>query len=346
MTVKHSLQAATVLLPVLITGLTIGLMTTPASAGTLDQVIQRGALKCGVNTELAGFAIANSLGEYSGFDVDICRAVASAVFNDSEAVEMIPVTSSDRFEALQSGVLDILSRNTTWTLERNSLYGEFVGVNFYDGQGFMVPKRTGIRSALELDNQPICVDNNTTSEVNAADFFTVSDMRYRPVFFDDGIDAVRAYEAGRCKALTTDRSGLAAQRTGFAQPDAHLVLPEVISKEPLGPMVAANDSEWGNVVRWSLNCMINAEELGINSNNVNNPNIGSTPAIRRLIGTEGNTGENLGLSANWCSRIIQQVGNYGEIYEKHIGPNTPIGLERGINQLWTNGGLIYAPPIR
>ena len=315
-------------------------------AGTLDDVNARGALRCGVNAELAGFARANSLGEYSGFDVDICRAVASAVFNDSEAVEMVPVSAGDRFNALQSGAMDILSRNTTWTLERNTRFGQFAGVNFYDGQGFMVGKRSGIRSALELDNQPICVSSNTTSELNAADFFSVSDMRYRPVYFEDQIEAVKGYVAGRCLALTTDRSALAAQRAAFAQPDAHVVLPEVISKEPLGPMVAQNDNDWENVVRWTLNCMINAEELGISSANVNDPDVGTTPAIRRLIGAEGDSGQQLGLSPQWCSMVILQVGNYAEVYDRHIGPDTPIGLERGINKLWTNGGLIYAPPIR
>lgn len=321
---------------------------TPATvtAGTLDDVKLRGALRCGVNAELAGFAKANSLGEYSGFDVDVCRAVASAVFNDSEAVEMIPVSAGDRLEAVRTGILDVLSRNTTWTLRRNARYGDFVGVNFYDGQGFMVTKRSGIRSALELDNQPICVSRNTTSEFNAADFFSVSDLRYRPVYFDDQNDAAKGYIAGKCKAITTDRSALAAQRTGFKQPDAHIVLPEVISKEPLGPLVGLDDSEWENVVRWTLNCMINAEELGVNSANVNNRGIGSTPAIRRLLGAEGNTGDTLGLNPKWCNRVIAQVGNYGEVYERNIGVNTPIGLERGINQLWTNGGLIYAPPIR
>ena len=329
-----------------LTLLLASLISAPGNTGTLDDVGVRGALRCGVNTELAGFARANSLGEYSGFDVDVCRAVASAVFNDSEAVEMIPVSSSNRFASLQSGELDILARNTTWTLQRNALYGNFVGVNFYDGQGFLVSKRSGIRSALELDNTPICVSTGTTSQLNAADFFTVSDLRYRPVFFDDQSEAAKGYIAGRCKALTTDRSTLAALRTTFDQPDAHIVLPEVISKEPLGPVVSHNDSDWENVVRWTLNCMINAEELGVSSNNVNDPTIGSTHSIRRLIGIEGDTGAKLGLHRQWCSRVILQVGNYGEIYEKHIGPDTPIGLERGINNLWTNGGLIFAPPIR
>lgn len=318
----------------------------PGTAGILDDVSARGALRCGVNTELAGFAKANSLGEYSGFDVDICRAVASAVFNDSEAVEMVPLTAVERFNALQAGNIDVLARNTTWTLERNAFFGNYVGVNFYDGQGFMVTKQSGIRSALELDNQPICVTSNTTSELNAGDFFQISDIRYRPVFFDGQSNAAKAYIDGKCKALTTDRSALAALRTTFPEPNAHVVLPEIISKEPLGPMVSHNDSDWENVVRWTLNCMINAEELGINSRNVNQRNIGTTPSIRRLIGRAGDIGEKLGLHPLWCSRVISQVGNYGEVYEKHIGPNTPVGLPRGINNLWTNGGLIYAPPIR
>jgi general L-amino acid transport system substrate-binding protein len=327
--------------------LTLSIFTgSAAHAGLLDNVKNRGALRCGVNTELAGFARANSLGEYSGFDVDLCRAVASALFNDSEAVEMIPLNSEERFAALEAGSLDILSRNTTWTLERNARYGDFAGISFYDGQGFLVSKRSGIRSAVELDNERICVGRGTTSELNAADFFTVSDLRYRPVFFSAQSEASEGYLKGECTAITTDRSALAALRASFDQPQAHVILPDVISKEPLGPMVPPNDSEWENIVRWTLSCMINAEELGINSVNVDDPNIGSTPAIRRLIGTEGDVGANLGLDSQWCTRIIRQIGNYGESYEKHVGQDTPIELPRGVNNLWTNGGLIYAPPIR
>ena len=317
-----------------------------AHADILDDVQERGFIRCGVNVGLEGFARANSLGEYSGFDVDTCRAVASAVFNNDEAIQMIPLTSVERFDALVGGEIDILSRNTTWTLERNVLYGEFVGVSFYDGQGFMVPKRSGFRSALQLDNQPICVGRGTTSELNAADFFTVSDLRYRPIYFPDEVEAAAAYRAGACVAITTDRSGLAAQRSAFEEPDAHVIVPEVISKEPLGPVVPQNDSQWANIVRWSLNCMINAEELGVTSENINDRNEGSTPAILRLTGAEGDLGEQLGLNLQWCSQIIRQVGNYGESYERNVGPDTPIGLPRGINALWTDGGLIYAPPIR
>ena len=327
-------------------GLTLSSSAAMAQSSTLDTVTARGALRCGVNVELAGFARANSLGEYSGFDVDVCRAVASAIFNDSEAVEMIPLTSTDRFTAMQEGRIDVLARNTTWTLQRNAEFGDFVGVNFYDGQGFMVPKRSGYRSALELDNQPICVSRGTTSELNAADFFIVSDMRYRPVYFDDEVDAYKAYVAGDCKALTTDRSALASQRSEMNEPDAHVIMPEVISKEPLGPLVPPDDSQWENIVRWTLNCMINAEELGVSSTNIDTDTIGSTPSIRRLIGAEGDAGVQLGLDNQWCTRIIRQVGNFGESYDKHIGPDTSIGLPRGINALWTDGGLIYAPPVR
>lgn len=324
----------------------VALITGASQAATLDDVRERGAVRCGVNTGLAGFAKANSLGEYSGFDIEVCRAVASALFNDSEAVDMFPLSSVERFPALQEGLIDVLSRNTTWTLERNALFGEYAGTSFYDGQGFMVNKRSGIRSALELDNRPICVGRGTTSELNVADFFTVSDLRYVPIFFENEAESLAGYINGDCQAITTDRSGLAAQRSAMSEPESHVILPEVISKEPLGPMVPPNDSEWENVVRWSLNCMINAEELGVASTNVDNPNVGSTPSIRRLLGQEGEAGAQLGMNPQWCARIIRQVGNYGEVYEKHVGLNTPIGLSRGINALWTEGGLIYAPPVR
>ncbi len=317
-----------------------------ASAAILDDVKKRGVLRCGVNSGLVGFANANSLGQYSGLDVDLCQAVASAIFNDPEAVEYVPVTATTRFDALIAGQFDMLSRNTTWTLSRNTSFGDFVGVNFYDGQGFMVSKRSGIRSALELDNAPICVKRDTTTELNAVDFFKVSNMRYRPVYFEDDAVLKAAYDEGKCVAMTTDRSGLAAQRTTLAEPAAHVVLPEVISKEPLGPMVPAGESAWANVVRWSLNCMINAEEMGVTSANVAKAADSSLPAVQRLVGVDGDSGELMGLSNKWCANIISHVGNYGESYDRNVGPDTPIGLERGVNGLWTNGGLLYAPPIR
>ncbi len=342
--INHGMKTASLLTTGVFSALL--LMVSQAQANTLQDVQQRGAVRCGVNVSLVGFSNANSLGQYSGLDVDLCKAVASAVLNNAEAVEYVPVTATERFDSLMAGRFDILSRNTTWTLSRNTQYGEFVGVNFYDGQGFMVAKRSGIRSALELDNAPICVSRGTTTELNAVDFFKVSKMRYKPVYFDDEIALVSAYQNGECLAMTTDRSGLAAQRTTMNEPDAHIVLPEVISKEPLGPMVASGDSAWANVVRWSLNCMINAEEMGVTSASVSKAQHSQLPAVQRLLGVTGESGASLGLSNKWCANIISHVGNYGESYNRHIGPNTPIGLDRGVNGLWTNGGLLYAPPIR
>ncbi len=317
-----------------------------AQSTTLQQIKERGVVKCGLNKGLKGFAQPNSLGDYSGLDSDFCRAVASALFDDPTAVEFVPLTASERFAALTSGSIDLLARNTTWTLSRNIEYGEFIGVNYYDGQGFMVPKRSGIRSALELDNKGICVIKDTTTELNAIDFFSVSSMRYRPVYFDTNAEINEAYANGRCAAITTDRSGLAATRATLERPDAHLVLPEVISKEPLGPMVRHGDAGWANVVRWTLNCMINAEEMGITSGNVSNPTIDTNPATARLLGTAGEFGELLGLRNSWCASIIKHIGNYSESYERNVGINTALGLARGVNKLWTDGGLLYAPPIR
>ena len=317
-----------------------------ADGDTLAAVRERGAVTCGVNESLPGFAEANSLGAWSGLFVDFCRAVAAAALGDAEAVDFVPVGTAERFDELAAGRFDLLSRNTTWTLGRNAAYGSFVGVNFYDGQGFMVPKRAAVRSALELDDRPICVSRGTTTEQNAVDYFASTGMRYRPVLFDDELAAVEAYAAGRCDALTSDRSALAAHRTSFEVPDAHLLLPEVVSKEPLGPMVRADDPDWENVVRWTLACTVNAEELGIRSTDVGEPGAARTPAARWLLGLEGDAGAALGLSATWCADVVAGVGNYGESYDRHLGPGTPIGLERGMNALWTDGGLLYAPPVR
>lgn len=316
------------------------------SADDFDDVERRGVVICGVNYDLPGFARTNSLGAWSGLDVDFCRAIAAAMFADREAVEFVPVTSTDRFDALRAERFDVLVRNTTWTLDRQARVGEFAGVNYYDGQGFMVTKRSGIRSALELDGRKICVSRNTTTELNAIDFFEASNMRYRPVYFTDENEMANAYETGGCDALTTDRSGLAGRRAGLLTPDAHVVLPEIISKEPLGPVVRANESRWANVVRWTLNCMINAEEMGITSANARALSTAVTPAQRRLLGLEGDAGDALGLEATWCTDVIAEVGNYGESYERNVGENTELGLARGVNKLWTDGGLMYAPPIR
>lgn len=317
-----------------------------AQSTTLQNVISNGKVVCGLNKGLRGFAQANSLGDYSGLDSDFCRAVASAIFDDPTAVSFVPLTAKERFTALTSGAIDLLARNTTWTMSRNIEFGEFIGVNYYDGQGFLVSKRSGIRSALELDNKGICVIKDTTTELNAIDFFSVSKMRYKPIYFETNQELNQAYIDGRCAALTTDRSGLAATRATLERPDAHLVLPEVISKEPLGPVVRHGDSVWANVVRWTLNCMINAEEMGINSTNVVAARSNSSPAAARLLGTVGEFGASLGISNAWCNNVITHIGNYSETYERNVGVNTSLGLTRGVNKLWTDGGLMYAPPIR
>ena len=318
-----------------------------ALSNTLSDTLERGTVRCGVNADLPGFSQQNSLGEFSGFDIDFCRAVSAVIFGTPDNVDYTPVSAIERMEALASGRFDILSRNTTVTLGRTLEFGDYAGITFYDGQGFMVNKSSGIRSALELDNQTICVGNGTTTDLNAFDFFSESEMRYRPVGFDDTADAAKAYAEGDCVAFTTDRSALAAQRTSLDTPDAHLVLPEVISKEPLGPMVRYGDDQWLNITRWTLACLINAEELRITQDKVASlSTAASPPSIRRLLGVEGDAGEMLGLDSDWCASAIATVGNYQEIYNRHIGPDTPIGLERGVNDIWTNGGLLYSPPVR
>ena len=317
-----------------------------SQSATLAQVKERGVVACGVNSALKGFSQPNSLGDYSGLDADFCRAVASAIFNDPTKVEFVPLTSSQRFDALSFAYIDLLARNTTWTMSRNIEHGEYIGVNYYDGQGFMVPKRSGIRSALELDNKGVCVLKDTTTALNAEDFFKVGKMRFKAVFVQSNEESVEAYRSGRCVAVTGDRSALAAGRAELERPDAHLVLPEIISKEPLGPVVRTGDSTWANLVRWSLNCMINAEEMGITSANVGKASKNATPAVQRLLGLTGEFGSTLGISNQWCANIITHIGNYAESYERNVGENTALGLSRGVNRLWTDGGLIYAPPIR
>jgi len=327
--------------------LTLLVATTPTTADTLSDTLNRGTIRCGVSENLPGFSKQNSLGEFSGFDVDICRAVSSAVFGNPDRVEYVRVSKQARLDGLVAERYDILSHNNTWTLTANVQSGQFAGVSFYDGQGFIVNKLSGIRSALELDNKPICVSRDTSSELNAADFFLESELRYRPVYAANESAANAAYGRGDCVALTANRSTLAAIRANFETPDAHLLLPEVISKEPLGPMVRHNDTNWENITRWTLACLINAEELGVTKDTVVQQSTASaSPSIQRLLGQNGNAGVRLGLDIRWCAQIISNVGNYGEIYEQHIGPETIVGLERGINSLWTNGGLLYAPPVR
>lgn len=318
-------------------------------ASTVDQIKERGKLNCGVTTGLVGFAAPDANGQWNGFDVGVCRAVAAAVLGDANAVEFVPTTGKTRFTALASGEIDMLARNTTWTFSRDvDLKFEFVGVNYYDGQGFMVPKELGATSAKELDGATVCIQTGTTTELNLADFFRANDMSYEPVPIETNAEAQQQYLAGACDVYTTDASGLAATRATFEDPSAHVLLPEIISKEPLGPLVRHGDNEWGDIVRWTLNALIAAEELGVTSANIGElgASAGANPEINRLLGTEGTLGEMLGLDAEWAKRAIMAGGNYGELFAKNIGEDTPIALARGLNAQWTEGGLLYAPPFR
>jgi general L-amino acid transport system substrate-binding protein len=312
---------------------------------TLAQVKEKGFIQCGVSQGLPGFSNADDSGNWTGLDVDLCRAVAAAVFGDSDAVKFTPLSAKQRFTALASGEIDILSRNTTWTMTRDTQLGlNFAGVNYYDGQGMMVPTALGVTSALELDGANICTNTGTTTELNITDFFRANGMSFNLVAFEKADEVVAAYDSGRCDVYTTDRSGLAAQRGKLTAPDSHMVLSEIISKEPLGPVVRQGDDQWFNIVRWSLNAMINAEELGITSANVNTTEFNDvSPSVARLVGKEGNFGEELGLDNKWAYNIIRQVGNYAESYDANV---TPLGLARGVNALWSDGGILYAAPIR
>ncbi|MEM0938017.1 MAG: amino acid ABC transporter substrate-binding protein [Pseudomonadota bacterium] len=319
-----------------------------ASASTLDEIKERGVLNCGVNTGLVGFAAPNAEGEWEGFDVAVCQAVAAAVLGDPSAVEYVSLTGKTRFTALASGEIDVLSRNTTWTFSRDvDLKFEFLGINYYDGQGFMVPRELGVGSAQELDGATVCIQTGTTTELNLADFFRANNISYEPVPIETNAEAQQQYLAGACDVYTTDTSGLAATRATFESPGDHVILPEIVSKEPLGPLVRHGDNDWADVVRWTLNALISAEELGVTSANLDELVAGTNnPEINRLLGTEGNFGEMLGLDADWAVKALRVNGNYGEIFEKNIGENTPIGLARGLNAQWTDGGLLYSPPFR
>jgi general L-amino acid transport system substrate-binding protein len=319
-----------------------------AQAGTLEDVRAKGFIQCGVSQGLPGFSNADDSGKWTGLDVEMCEAVAAAVFGDKNAVKYTPLSAKQRFTALSSGEIDILSRNTTWTMTRDTQLGlNFAGVNYYDGQGMMVPTALGVSSATELDGANICTNTGTTTELNITDYFRANGMSFNLVAFEKADEVVAAYDAGRCDVYTTDRSGLAAQRGKLTNPDNHVVLPEIISKEPLGPVVRQGDDVWFNIVRWSLNAMINAEEMGITSENINKMTYNDiTPAEARFIGKEGKFGAELGLADDWAYQIIRQVGNYGESYERNVGPNTPLKLDRGVNALWSQGGILYAAPIR
>ncbi|WP_375595606.1 amino acid ABC transporter substrate-binding protein [Algihabitans albus] len=336
------------LIKLMTTAAAVGVLTAgAASAQTLDAVKQRGAVQCGVTTGLAGFAAPNDVGEWEGFDVDFCRAMAAAVFGDPDMVNYTPTTAKERFTALQSGEIDLLARNTTWTFSRDVNLGfEFVGINYYDGQGFMVRTDLGVDSALELDGASVCIQTGTTTELNLADYFRTNGMSFEPVTVDTADQAREAYEAARCDVYTTDASGLAAQRSSMSDPSAHKILPEIISKEPLGPLVRHGDNQWGDIARWVLNAMVTAEELGVTSENASDMTDSENPEIRRLLGSEGELGAMLGLSNDFAYNVITMVGNYSEVYENNIGVDTPLGLERGLNALWNDGGVLYSPPFR
>ena len=317
-----------------------------AHAGTLDQVKARGQLICGSNTGLAGFGLPDSQGVWKGLDVDECRAIAAAIFNDPNKVKFIPINAKDRPTILASGEIDVLIRNTTWTLSRQTGGMFFTGINFYDGQGFMVKKKLGVDSALKLDGASVCVQQGTTTELNLADYFRAHNMKLEAVVFATDDEATKAYDTGRCDAYTTDASGLYSERLKMSNPDDNIVLPEIISKEPLGPSVRKDDIQWFQIVQWTHYALLTAEELGVTQANVDEKLKSSNPAIRRLLGVEGDYGQGLGLTNDWAYRIIKAVGNYGEIFERNVGMGSPIKIRRGLNALWNKGGLQYAPPIR
>ena len=317
---------------------------TSASADTLETVVKNDHVKCGVSTGLAGFSAADEKGDWQGIDVDVCRAVAAAALGDASKVKYTPLTAKERFTALQSGEIDILSRNTTWTLTRDASLGlNFAGVNYYDGQGFMVSDKLGVKSALELDGAAVCIQAGTTTELNLADYFKANNMEYKAVTYDTSDQTIKGFEAGRCDMLTSDQSQLYSLRIKLAKPEEAIVLPEVISKEPLGPVVRQGDDKWFNIVKWSLFAMVNAEEMGVTKANAKEMKDSKDPSIQRLMGGQG---EKLGLSDDWSYNIVSQVGNYGESFEANVGSGSPLKIGRGLNALWSKGGLQYAPPIR
>jgi len=319
----------------------------PGTAQTLKTVQDRGALICGVSQGIAGFSIKDDKGDWSGFDVDFCRALAAAIFNDPSKVQYVPLTASERFDALKNKQIDVLSRNTTWTLGREGDYGlVFAGVTYYDGQAFLVPKSRSLTSALELDGSKVCIQNGTTSEPNAIDFFEANHINYEIVHGEKVADVVADYLSGKCNVLTTDESQLFALRSQFPKPGDHMILPDVISKEPLGPVVRQDDIQWFNIVKWLNFALLNAEELGVGSKTVDDAMKSQKPSVKRLVGTEGGFGKPLGLTDAWAANAVRAVGNYGEIFDRNVGAHSKLGIPRGLNELWDNGGIQYAPPIR
>jgi general L-amino acid transport system substrate-binding protein len=325
--------------------LTVG--ASAASAQTLNTVKQRGTLVCGVSQGLPGFSSPDDRGNWTGLDVDLCRAIAAAIFGDANKVKFTPLSAKDRFTALQSGEIDVLSRNSTWTLSRDSSLGlNFAAVNYYDGQGFMVRKGLKVNSALELNGASVCTQTGTTTELNLADYFRANKMKYEVIAFATADETIKAYDSGRCDVFTTDVSQLYSEKLKLANANDHIILPEVISKEPLGPAVRHGDDQWFDLVKWVHFAMINAEELGVSSKNVDEALKSDKPDVRRLVGAEGNFGEQLGVKKDWVVSIVKLVGNYGEIFEKNVGSGSRLGIARGLNNLWNKGGIQYAPPIR
>lgn len=323
------------------------LMAGSLQAATLDDVKSRGYVKCGVTSGLPGFSQPDKNGDWTGIDVDTCRAVAAAVLGSGEKARFTPLTAKERFTALQSGEIDVLSRNATWTLTRDASLGvNFTGTNYYDGQGFLVNKALGVDNAEQLDGATVCIQAGTTTELNLADYFRTKGMKFNPLVFDTSEQTVSGFAAGRCDVLTSDRAQLAALRSKLEDPSSAVILPNIISKEPLGPSVRQGDDQWFNIVKWALFVQINAEELGVTQANVLEMKSSTNPEIQRLLGTTGDMGEKLGVPADLGFRIIESVGNYGEMYDRNVGPDTPLGLDRGLNALWNNGGIMYAPPIR
>jgi general L-amino acid transport system substrate-binding protein len=325
----------------------IAMVTQPAPAQTLDAIRDRGKLICGVNPDLPGFATRGQDGDWRGFDVDFCRAVAAAIFNDAAKVEFKALANADRLTALKNGDIDLLSRNTTWTMARETALGiNFAVVTYYDGQGFLVRANLKTESALELAGKSICVQTGTTTEANLADYFRSNKLTYQLNAFPSADEALAAYNDGRCDAFTTDTSALFAERLKLAKPDEHVILPDIISKEPLSPAVRQGDDRWFKIVQWTHFVMLNAEELGVTSKTIEQAANSDNPEVRRLVGLDGSAGTDIGLTSDWAARIIRLVGNYDEVFERNVGTGSKLGIPRGINQLWTHGGIQYAPPIR
>ncbi len=327
-------------------GFTLALAVS-AQAGTLEKVRERGQLLCGVSPGVAGFSVPDEAGRWTGFDVDLCRAVAAATLGDASKVKFVPLSPKDRFVSLQSGEIDVLSRQATWTLSRDTQLGlRFAGINYYDGQGFMIRKSLNAGSAKELGGASVCVPTGTTTELNIADFFRANGMKYESVSFESGDQAAKAFESGRCDVFSNDVSALSAYRLKLVNPAEFVILPELISKEPLGPVVRQGDEAWNSIVRWSYFAMVAAEELGVSSANADQLAASGSPEVRRLLGSEGKFGEPMGLKNDWAMQIVKQVGNYGESHDRNVGAGSRLGIARGLNNLWSKGGLQYSPPVR